>query len=37
MAVDWYVSKNAWMTGETHHHIMNKLNNQMRMFGHHLL
>ena len=30
MAVDWYASKNAWMTGEIHNQIMTKLNNQMR-------
>ena len=22
MAVDWYASKNAWMTGDIHHRIM---------------
>ena len=22
MAVDWYASKNAWMTGDIHHKIM---------------
>ena len=31
MAVDWYASKNAWMTGEIHHQIMTKLNNKMRL------
>ena len=31
MAVDWYASKNAWMTGEIHHQIMSKLNNEMRL------
>ena len=25
MSVDWYASKNAWMTGEIHHQIMSKL------------
>ena len=29
MSVDWYASKNAWMTGEIHHQIMTKLNNKM--------
>ena len=26
MSVDWYASKNAWMTSEIHHQIMTKLN-----------
>ena len=30
MAVDWYTSKNDWMTGEIHHKIMTKFSNQMR-------
>ena len=33
MAVDWYASKNAWMTGEIHNKIMSKFNNQMRAAG----
>ena len=33
MAIDWYASKNAWMTGKIHHQIMTKLNNQMRRAG----
>ena len=37
MAVDWYASKNAWMTGEIHHQIMTKLNNKMRLSSHHIL
>ena len=37
MAVDWYVSKNAWMTGHIHHRIMTKFNTQMRVAGHHVL
>ena len=37
MAVNWYTSKNAWMTGEIHHKIMTKFNNQMRMAGGHVL
>ena len=37
MAVNWYASKNAWMTGEIHHQIMSKFNNQMRMAGRHVL
>ena len=37
MAVDWYASKNAWMTGEIHHQIMTKLNNKMRLSNHHIL
>ena len=37
MAVDWYASKNAWMTGDIHHRIMTKFNNQMRKAGHHVL
>ena len=35
MAVDWYASKNAWMTGDIHHRIMTKFNNQMRKAGCH--
>ena len=37
MAVDWYASKNAWMTGDIHHRIMTKFNNQMKKAGHHVL
>ena len=37
MAVDWYASKNAWMTGEIHHEIMTKLNNEMRLSNRHIL
>ena len=37
MAVDWYASKNAWMTGEIHHQIMTKLNNKMRLSNRHIL
>ena len=37
MAVDWYASKNAWMTGDIHHRIMIKFNNQMRKAGRHVL
>ena len=37
MAVDWYASKNAWMTGDIHDKIMTKFNNQMRAAGHHVL
>ena len=37
MAVDWYASKNAWMTGEIHHQIMSKLNNEMRLSNRHIL
>ena len=37
MAVDWYASKNAWVTGDIHHSIMTKFNNQMRKAGHHVL
>ena len=37
MAVDWYASKNAWMTGEIHHQIMSKLNNEMRLSNCHIL
>ena len=37
MAVDWYASKNAWMTREIHNRIMAKFNNQMRAAGHHVL
>ena len=37
MAVDWYASKNAWMTGEIHHQIMTKLNNKMRLSNCHIL
>ena len=33
MSIDWYASKNAWMTGEIHDRIMTKLNNQMRKAG----
>ena len=37
MTVDWYASKNAWMTGEIHHQIMTKLNNEMRLSNCHIL
>ena len=37
MAVDWYASKNAWMTGDIYHRIMTKFNNQMRKAGCHVL
>ena len=37
MVVDWYASKNAWMTGDIHDRIMTKFNNQMRAAGHHVL
>ena len=37
MAVDWYASKNAWMTGEIHHKNMTKFNNQMRAASRHVL
>ena len=37
MALDWYASKNAWMTGEIHYKIMTKFNNQMRAAGNHVL
>ena len=37
MAVKWYASKNAWMTGDIHHRIMTKFNTQMRMAGQHVL
>ena len=37
MSVDWYASKNAWMTGEIHHQIMTKLNNEIRLSNHHIL
>ena len=37
MSVDWYASKNAWMTGEIHHQIMTKLNNEMRLSNCHIL
>ena len=37
MAVDWYASKNAWMTGDIHQRIMTKFNNQMRKAGCHVL
>ena len=37
MVVDWYASKNAWMTGEIHHQIMTKLNNKMRLSNCHIL
>ena len=37
MAVDWYASKNAWITGEIHHHNITKLNNEMRLSNCHIL
>ena len=37
MSVDWYASKYAWMTGEIHHQIMSKLNNEMRLSNRHIL
>ena len=33
MSVDWYASKNVWMTGEIHDRIMMKLKNQKRKAG----
>ena len=33
IAVDWYASKNDWMTWETHHKIMIKFNNEMILLG----
>ena len=36
MSVDWYASKNVWMTGEIHHQIMSKLNNEMRLSNRHI-
>ena len=37
MVVDWYASKNAWMTGDIHHIIVTKFNNQIRNAGCHVL
>ena len=37
MAVDWYASKNAWMTGDIHHKIMSKFNDEMRKSNRHIL
>ena len=37
MAVDWYTSKNAWMTGDIHHKIMIKFNGEMRKSNWHIL
>ena len=37
MSVDWHASKNVWMTGEIHHQIMSKLNNEIRLSNHHIL
>ena len=37
MAVEWYASKNDWMTSEIHHQIMTKLNNEMRLSNHYIL
>ena len=37
MEVDWYASKNACMTGEIHHQIMTKLNNERRLSNRHIL
>ena len=37
MAVDWYASNSVWMTGDIHHRIMTKFNNQMRKAGRHVL
>ena len=37
MAVDWYASKNAWMTGDIHHKIMTKFNDEMRKSNRHIL
>ena len=37
MAVDWYASKNTWITGDIHHKILTKFNNQMRITGCHVL
>ena len=37
MAVDWYASKNAWMTEDIHYRIMTKFNTQMRATDRHVL
>ena len=37
MAVDWYASKNAWMTGDIHHKVMTKFNDEMRKSNRHIL
>ena len=37
ISVGWYAFKNAWMTGEIHHQIMSKLNNEMRLSNCHIL
>ena len=37
MAVDWYASKKAWMTGNLHHKIMTKFNDEMRKSNQHIL
>ena len=37
MAVDWYASKNAWITGDIHHKIMSKFNDEMRKSNRHIL
>ena len=37
IAVDWYASKNACMTGDIHYRIMTKFNTQMRAADQHVL
>ena len=37
MQVDWYATRKAWMTGETHHEILTKLNSDMRRSNRHIL
>ena len=37
MQVDWYATRKAWMTGETHHEILTKLNADMRRSNRHIL
>ena len=37
MSVDWYASKNAWMTGENTPSNHDQLNNEMRLSNHHIL
>ena len=31
LAINWYASRNVWMTGETHHMIMTKFNAFMHL------
>ena len=31
MAVDWYASTNIWMTGDIHHRIMTKNDNEEKI------